>query len=109
MKRPICPILPVRDDTLVIDLATLPPVGGGTHAGANSREERERQRSINARWARDLATFTGMGHAKVNAELNRLSGVAKVSEATVQQLEKRSRAAAEWFSREQRRTAARSR
>ena len=100
---------PGEDDTLVIDLATLPPVGGGTHAGANSREERERQRSINARWARDLATFTGMGHAKVNAELNRLSGVAKVSEATVQQLEKRSRAAAEWFSREQRRTAARSR
>ncbi len=92
---------------LVIDLTTLPPVGrAGAPAAGQGRAERERQRSINAQWARDLATLTGLGHAKVNAELNRLSGVPKVSEATVQQLEKRARAAADWFSKEQRRKAA---
>ncbi|MGF1595358.1 MAG: DEAD/DEAH box helicase [Acidimicrobiales bacterium] len=90
------------DPALTIDLTTLPPMGVGT-ADLNSREERERQRSINARWARDLATLTGMGHAKVNAELNRRSGVGKVSEATVRQLEKRASVAAEWFAAERRR------
>lgn len=95
------------DQGLVIDLTTLPPVGIGMSGEANSRLERERQRSINSQWARDLATVTGLGHAKVNAELNRLSGVAKVSEATVQQLHKRAKVAADWFERERRRASVR--
>ncbi len=91
-----------------IDLTSLPPVPGVAAGGSkNSREERERQRSINSSWARDLATLTGLSHAKVNGELNRLSGVGKVSEATVGQLEKRAKAASEWFDREQRKAAAR--
>ena len=94
---------------LEIDLADLPPVPGGPErrlgdgAPAGGRAERERQRSINAQWARDLATLTGLSHAKVNAELNKLSGVAKVSEATVDQLQRRADAAARWFDRERRR------
>jgi len=95
---------------LLIDLADLPPVPGGPARrigdepdAGSGRAERERQRSINAQWARDLATLTGSSHANVNAELNRLSGVAKVSEATVDQLRKRAEAAARWFDRERRR------
>lgn len=95
---------------LLIDLAELPPVPGGPKrrlgddpSAGGGRAERERQRSINAQWARDLATLTGSGHANVNAELNRLSGVAKVSEATVDQLQRRAEAAAKWFDRERRR------
>ena len=36
-----------------------------------------------------LVRRTGQTHAQVNAELNRLSGVGRISEATVRQLEKR--------------------
>lgn len=94
---------------LEIDLTSLPPVPGGPGPakGGNNRKERERQRSINAQWARDLATLTGLTHAKVNGELNRLSSVGKVSEATVEQLTLRAKAAADWFDREQRKAAAR--
>jgi superfamily II DNA or RNA helicase len=95
-------------DDLLIDLASLPPVGAPEPDGPGARrQERERQRRINARLARDLASMTGLDHAKVNAELNRLAGVSKVSEATIRQLEKRAAVAAEWYDRERRRSAAR--
>ena len=94
---------------LLIDLTSLPPVGNPEAArrGAGTRQERERQRSINTRFVRDLATLTGLTHAQINAELNRLSGVAKVSAATVTQLEKRAKVAADWYDRERRRLAIR--
>ncbi len=91
---------------LEIDLTTLPPIGGpssGPTRPATGRE-RERQRRINTNLVRDLASLTGLGHAQINAELNRLSGVTKVSEATVAQLEKRAKAAETWCDREHRRT-----
>ncbi|MEM9133518.1 MAG: DEAD/DEAH box helicase [Actinomycetota bacterium] len=92
------------EPNLLIDLDQLPPVA--TAAGvrvSGGRAERERQRSINTRWVRDIASLTGQSHAQINAELNRLSGVAKVSQATVQQLERRAEAAAQWYDRERRR------
>lgn len=93
------------DPKLTIDLTILPPVSGPSFIPTvpGGRKERERQRSINARWVRELVVSTGLGHAQVNAELNRLSGVAKVSEATVQQLEKRARMAAKWQDQENKR------
>ena len=42
---------------------------------------------------------TGWTHAKVNAELNRLSGINKVTEATADQLERRLRHANKWLVR----------
>ncbi|MPY96275.1 MAG: ATP-dependent helicase [Acidimicrobiia bacterium] len=50
------------------------------------REERRRLRDLNAAIARELAVRTGSSHAQVNAELNRLAGVRKVTEATNAQL-----------------------
>ena len=49
--------------------------------------------------ARELARRPGLTHAQVNAELNRLSGVGKVSEATVEQLERRLAAADKWLAK----------
>jgi len=92
---------------LEIDLTSLPPLGrpgtGRAGRGSDTRKERERQRSINTRWVRDLATLTGLSHARVNGELNRLSGVSKVAEASVDQLAKRAKAAEKWYATEQRR------
>jgi hypothetical protein len=42
---------------------------------------------------------SGLTHAQVNGELNRLASVQKVSEATVEQLETRLRHADRWLSR----------
>jgi superfamily II DNA or RNA helicase len=58
---------------------------------------REEVRAKNADIARDLARLIGSGHARVNAELNRRSGVTKVDEATVEQLEKRAQAGERWY------------
>ena len=43
--------------------------------------------------------ISGLSHAQVNSELNRLSGVRKVSEATIEQLESRLRHAQGWMRR----------
>jgi hypothetical protein len=38
-----------------------------------------------------------MTHAQVNAELNRMVGLRKITEATTEQLERRLRAAEKWL------------
>ena len=81
-------------------LAPPPPLSGGRTAdveGAPTRRDEKRLlRDENARLARDLARRTGLTHAEVNAELNRRSGLRRVSEATVAQLESRLVAAERW-------------
>ncbi|NNE95365.1 MAG: DEAD/DEAH box helicase [Acidimicrobiales bacterium] len=88
---------------LVLDLQALPPVDPSTRARPTvpgGRKERERLRRINAVWVRDLVLATGLSHAQVNAELNRLSGVKRVSTATAVELERRAAAAKSWHSRQ---------
>ena len=90
------------DDGLVITLAPPPRPGAGGPGATHHRTRREHKahlRAENADWARDLVRVTGMTHAQVNAELNRSSGVGKVSEATVEQLERRLQAAEAWLRR----------
>lgn len=60
------------------------------------REHKLQLRECNAQLARDLVRRTGWGHAQVNAELNRLAGINPVTEATVEQLERRIRQAHMW-------------
>ena len=87
------------DDLFELALAPPPPLtGGSTDAdGAPMRRDEKRLlRDENARLARDLARRTGLTHAEVNAELNRRSGLRRVSEATVAQLEKRLVVAERW-------------
>ena len=74
------------------------PDGGGT-ATMTRREEKQQLRDANATVARELVRRTGMTHARVNAELNRLSSVRRVSEATLEQLERRLVCADKWLAK----------
>ncbi len=88
-------------DHLTIDLAPPPRPGGGgaTTLGLTRREHKARLRTDNADRARDIVRVSGLTHAQVNGELNRLSSVSRVSEATVEQLERRLGHADRWLSR----------
>jgi superfamily II DNA or RNA helicase len=98
---------PLPDDTLGGDLrievplaeppslATLP----GAVNGATRRETKDALRLDNAAAARDLARRSGLSHAQINAELNRLAGVRRITEATVAQLDTRLRHAERWLAR----------
>jgi superfamily II DNA or RNA helicase len=74
------------------------PVAGGT-ATITRKEEKRELRESNATVARELVRRTRMTHGQVNAELNRLSKVRKVSEATVGELERRLAAADRWLAK----------
>lgn len=60
---------------------------------ASKRELRDR----NADRARTIARIVGMEHRAVNGELNRRSGVHRITEATLQQLEHRLSVAEKWL------------
>lgn len=94
-----------------VDLVLLPPpLPGGGHrsaggsgggaddlSGLTLREQKIRLRDANADMAAELVRSTGWSHPKVNAELNRLSGITRISEASLEQLESRLSAARKWL------------
>ena len=71
--------------------------GNGDGNGANPRRERSELRERNARLVQDLVWATGLGHAHVNGQLNRLVGLRRIDEATVEQLRRRARQAESWL------------
>ena len=86
----------------MIDLVPPPRPGGGSALATQSltrREHKAQLRNENADRARDIVRMSGLTHAQVNGELNRLSRVGKVSEATVEQLETRLAHADRWLTR----------
>ncbi|MCG5051414.1 MAG: hypothetical protein KA712_00485 [Myxococcales bacterium] len=60
---------------------------------ARRRDLREKNSAI----VRELVHLTGRRHADVNGDLNRKSGVKRISEASIRQLEKRLEAAQAWL------------
>ena len=64
-------------------------LGIGGDAGRTRREEKRRLREQNAEIVATLVRRTGQTHAQVNGELNRLSGVGRITEATVGELRSR--------------------
>ena len=92
------------EDGLVLDLPPLPgrPAAAGGADGVphlSRLERRKRLRDANAESARALVHRTGLAHAHINAELNRMAGVQRIAEATVEQLERRLRVAEKWLQR----------
>jgi hypothetical protein len=71
--------------------------GGGNVHAANPRRQRAELREANAKLVQDLVWATGMGHAQVNGELNRLVGLRRVDEATIDQLRRRAQQAERWL------------
>jgi len=92
---------PTDDEALTIPLPPLPPGRRSADAavpdGRTRREHKSRLRKANADAGRLIAHHTGLTHAAVNAELNRGSGLSKISEATVEQLERRLGKAEHWL------------
>ena len=84
-------------------LPNAPAAGGGpggngdAGAAANPRRERAALREANAKLVQDLVWATGMGHAQVNGQLNRLVGLRRIDEATIDQLRRRARQAERWL------------
>ena len=94
---------PPDDESLTVPLPPIAPRGTpagapvAAHGGRTRREHKERLREANSAKMRLIAHHTGMTHAKVNTELNRVSGLRKISEGTVEQLETRLRKAELWL------------
>ncbi len=88
------------DPELDVDLPDIPTDVGYVYSGARSIGEVKadlRDRNMDA--VRRLVDLTGLGHAQINRELNRLSNVASVGAATNQQLGSRLRHAEAWLQR----------
>jgi superfamily II DNA or RNA helicase len=92
------------DEGYEVTLVVPPPSGsigavGETGTGETRREQKTRLREANAEAARELVRHSGMDHRAVNAELKRLAGIRKVSEATIAELERRLDQANRWLKR----------
>ena len=68
-------------------------------SGLSPVQRRRALRDANAVLVRAIAGATGMTHAQVNGELNRMSGVRRVAEADADALERRRAAGAQWLAR----------
>lgn len=80
-----------------IDAAVAAHVGAHAGAAASARQRRAELREQNAKIVQELVWQTGQTHAQVNSRLNRLVGLRRIDEATVDQLAKRLTHAERWF------------
>jgi superfamily II DNA or RNA helicase len=94
---------PADARAFTIDLPPPPPLPGRFGAAddiplsGTRRGEKTRLRDRNASLVADLARLTGLGHRAVNAELNRLAGIVRVDDATVDQLRRRAEHGRAWL------------
>lgn len=90
------------DPSLLVDLFP-PPRGGPPDGGLADEPVRGEQKRVlrdeNAARASELARLTGLSHRRVNAELNRLAGLRRVSDATAAELRARIDQADRWLRR----------
>jgi hypothetical protein len=87
------------DGGIELELAPLVNAQADAEHTQTRRQTKDALRLANAAVARDLARRTRSSHAAVNAELNRLAGVRRITEATVPQLEARLAHAERWLAR----------
>jgi len=93
--------LPAHDDfQLTPDFAApVPTPEPAPETSATPRSRKRKLREQNSACVRSLVHRTRLGHAHVNAELNRRSGIRRITEATVDQLERRLVVAEKWLKR----------
>ncbi|HEX5828380.1 MAG TPA: DEAD/DEAH box helicase [Candidatus Limnocylindrales bacterium] len=87
------------DHGIEIELGPPPPIAAATMDGTlgmTRRQAKDRLRLANAEAAKDIARVSGLSYAAVNLELNRRSGIRRVTEATEEQLQARLHAARGW-------------
>ncbi|HWL45527.1 MAG TPA: DEAD/DEAH box helicase [Ilumatobacter sp.] len=88
------------DPALALDLPPVPTEAGLVPWSSLSvAEQKDDLRTRNADIAKRLVDLLGWNHARVQAEMNRLAGISKVSTATTDQLERRLRYAESWLRR----------
>jgi len=88
------------DPQLELELPEIPTAAGLIPSGSLSVAEiKDDLRTRNAHLAKRLVDVTGWGHAKVQAEMNRLAGITRVASATNDQLTRRLRYSESWFRR----------
>lgn len=89
------------NNELLVDFSSMPLSGGSSNntivSAIDGRSERDRLRSVNQSLAKDIAELTGKSHAEVNSQLNKSSGVIKISQASIIQLNRRMREAEKWI------------
>ncbi len=89
-----------EDPTIELELGPPPPLvappAGLPMDGATRRAAKDRLRVANAEAAKDIARWSGLTYAAVNLELNRNSGIRRVTEATEAELVGRLQAARRW-------------
>ena len=78
-----------------------PPAGASAldGSGKTRKQLKTELRDANSEVVRELVRFSSLDHRQVNAELNRLSGVRKITEATYEQLERRLEEGNRWLRR----------
>jgi len=88
------------DPALALDLPEIPTEAGLVGSSSLSvAEQKDDLRTRNADLAKRLVDMLGWNHARVQAEMNRLAGITKVSIATTDQLERRLRYGESWLRR----------
>ncbi len=92
---------PDDDESLVLQLAPAPRVRDADRPGPvpvlSAAAQRRLLRDANAAAVAELVRVVDLGHAQINAELNRRVGIQRVGEATVDELERRRAAALGWL------------
>jgi superfamily II DNA or RNA helicase len=90
-----------EDDGFDLQLMEAPhlEVGAPDASGLTPVQRRRMLRDANSVIVRAIAGAAGMTHAQVNGELNRLSGVKSVSEASADELDQRREKGARWLER----------
>jgi superfamily II DNA or RNA helicase len=95
-----------NDGSIPVELPAAPRPGAGRYAtalpddlgGRPLAEVKRELRAANADLGLHLVRCTGMSHREVNGRLNRLAGVQRVTEATLEQLRSRADHAERWIS-----------